>query len=420
MGDFFDDVYNRQPISDVEEFLRRYSLTAIGGYLYKNGERLSYAQHQEYYNSNRGIKEQVKEYCSFIAEDDRLLTIMYSLPYVGYNGQIYNSRTGQIIVNSEFVETMYLKFELDYSRIETLMRLIVEYKQCDKIPPMILPQIDPIDNGFRFPKQAYQILKYLLFSDIQKYIFTIMSAGDMGKSTFTNLLKHLYAHEYYSADTKYMNQFSTSYYASKRLIVFNDCSSDYIENSHILKQISGGDSVQIEAKGKQGYANKINAKMLFIGNEGITYNLLDSGMTNRFINAIWDNNIAKKNPKWVNYEWTPEELAFQIQLAKDVEEMDYTAELARTTKEVLTTRNVFYSYNYEDYASKNKKPYSKDNFRKFFELVSRHYTYNEWYDIVNSKAINSNIQVSDILNKDKSTFLRPLTFDEQLEMGSIF
>lgn len=406
MSNFFEEVLTeskRTVKSDIEEFMRFNKLTAFNGSFYNaQNERLSYSEHKTIFDYNLGIREELREYCRYM-DDNRLLSIMYEIPYVGYNGQIYSTKNGQIVLDNYFIEEMYLRYpNLDYNKIETIKRLICEYKTQEEMPPFNLPDAIPFDNGFRFPIEAYQILKYLIFDKAnQKYIFTIMSEGDKGKSTFTNFLKCLYGNEYYSADTKYMNQFSTSYYASKRLIVFNDCASDYIENSHILKQISGGDQVQIEAKGRQGYSSRISAKMLFIGNEGISYNVLDSGMNNRFIDSSWTVGAFKKDPKWVNYKWSQEEIAYQLNLAASCRAMNYEEKLNETTKKVLASRAVFYFSDYETYLKSTKKPYSEDNFIKFFKLVSKHYSVSEWKKLVENKKDKSNINVIEIIGKDK-------------------
>lgn len=228
------------------------------------------------------------------------------------------------------------------TKLKDILSIIQEDKdELPHIPDYVFRPAKPRDNGFRFNKTAYRLIHYYLreasIKNKYKYIITIMSKGNMGKSTFSNFLKYLFKNEYYSADSKYTNQFSSSFYASSRLTVFNDCSNEYLANSHVLKQVSGGDDMQIEAKGKQGYSGYIDAYLLFIGNEDLRYNILDSGLLNRFVNMPWDDTVIKehytpdfgyeevepvKDLKWLNYEWTDDEIAFQIELADKLYEYD--------------------------------------------------------------------------------------------------
>lgn len=375
----------------VRGLLEKAGYGVRGGMLVKlsTGAALSYEEDMSVRSMRMGFDKEVSD---FIKYEDKLdnhmvVDVIMSLPLESYNGQLYDCESGKLVEKSEYIKGMrklYPRFDID--KLEKVFKGLHEYRKVSAMPPFKMPEGKGVDNGFRFPVEAYKILKYLIWGN-GKYIFTIMSAGDMGKSTFTNFLKCLYKSEYYSADTKYMNQFSTSYYASKRLVVFNDCSADYLDNAHILKQISGGDDVQIEAKGLQAYSAKITAKMLFIGNEGITYNILDSGMRNRFINSTWTVPAGiVRDSKWVNYQWSEEEIAFVLTMAWECEEFDYESELFRTNKEVIATREVFYSDSYDDHCNTARRPYSRDNWYRFFEVAAKYYSAGE-YEAMKAKRI---------------------------------
>ena len=154
---------------------------------------------------------------------------------------------------------------------------------------------------------------------------------------------------------------------------------------HILKQISGGDEVQIEAKGQQAISGRIDAHVLFIGNEPLSYNVLDTGVQNRFVNLPWDNDIPKdkRDPKWLDYEWTWEEIAFQIELARQVEPLDFEALQIATIKESLTRKSAFMYDDYVVYTQNEHKPYSRENYMRFWKLVTKYYTKQEWDSKVN-------------------------------------
>lgn len=234
---------------------------------------------------------------------------------------------------------------------------------------------------FEFPDIVYSLIKYFLFEPKKKYILTIMSEGDQGKSTFTNFLSKLFKNEYFSAEVKYINQFSTSFIASNRLTVFNDCTSEKIENMHILKQITGGDEVQIEAKGLQAISGKINTYLLFIGNEKLTYDITDPGTINRFVNIPWESNIkGKKDPKWVDYDWSDEEIYYVIEKARNAPSLDFDFLLKETIKTSILESFHFQEAiklklkedDYMNYYRPEKYNLSPFKMKKFCELVKKY------------------------------------------------
>ena len=350
---------------------------------YKDDKKLDY---NDYVNlGTNETKKALEELTDYNAPKKRdIYEAVMDLPVISYYGRLYRDGIPMHEIEAyQLVREMNPEF--DCTQIQQVLKFAAIMRRVDSIPEYQLPICEPKDNGFRFNKTAYQLIHYYLFEKKQKYIMCIMSEGNMGKSTFTNFLRYMFKDEYYSADTKSMNQFSASFYASSRLTVFSDCTSDYIENMHILKQISGGDEVQIEAKGQQAISGRIDAHVLFIGNEPLSYNVLDTGVQNRFVNLPWDNNIPKdkRDPKWLDYEWTWEEIAFQIELARQVEPLDFEALQIATIKESLTRKSAFMYDDYAIYTQNEHKPYSRENYMRFWKLVTKYYTKQEWDSKVN-------------------------------------
>ena len=348
------------------------------GKCYKNNEKIDYATYSTLGTGE--VKKALEELTDYNAPKKRdVYEAVMDLPVVSYYGRLYRDGIPMHEIEAyQLVREMNPEF--DCTTIQQVLKFATIMRRTDSIPDYSFPYSTPVDNGFRFNKTAYQLIHYYLFEKKQKYIMCIMSDGNMGKSTFTNFLRYLFKDEYYSADTKSMNQFSASFYASSRLTVFSDCTSEYIENMHILKQISGGDEVQIEAKGQQAISGKIDAHVLFIGNEPLSYNVLDTGVQNRFVNLPWENDIPadKRDPKWLDYEWTPGELAFQIELARNIEPLDFEALQRQTIKESLIRKSAFYYDDYEEYLTVERKPYSRDNYVRFWKLVLKYFTKDEW------------------------------------------
>jgi hypothetical protein len=153
-----------------------------------------------------------------------------------------------------------------------------------------------------------------------------------------------------------------------------------------LKQISGGDDIQIEAKGVQGYSGKIDCNLLFIGNEPLSYNIMDTGMQRRFINLPWEQNLKYKDPKWVDYEWSLEEIAWHLEQAKHVEDFDFDTLQKQTIKDSLHRKSAFYYNNYSVYKTNEDMAYNRENFDLFWKLVMKYYSEKEWSEVLKGKS----------------------------------
>lgn len=314
------------------------------------------------------------------------------LPVECYNGKFY--RNNKPYTDRQLIELIReLNPDFSWSMIQSTIKAATVLKAIPRLPEFdwnkgaLKPALYPDGKPFRFPKTCYQLLKHYMEDNRQDYILFIMSDGGQGKSTFTNFLKQLFRNEYYSADSRFMNNFTTASWASARLVVFSDCTNKFIDNSHILKQISGGDDVQIEGKGIQAYSGKLDCKLLFIGNEPLSYNIMDTGMQRRFINLPWEQELKYKDPKWVDYEWSDEEIAWHLEQAKKVDGFDFEKLREETIKETLKRKSAFYWNDYEAYKSFEDMPYGKDNFHLFWKMVKKYYSHEEWWELKNKQEV---------------------------------
>lgn len=312
------------------------------------------------------------------------------LPVECYNGKFY--RDGKPYTDMEMINLIReLNSEFTWAQIQSTMKAATVLKAIPRLPEFnwnkgtAKPALYSDGQPFRFPKTVYQLLKHYMEDSRQDYILFIMSEGGQGKSTFTNFMKKLFRNEYYSADSRFMNNFTTASWASARLVVFSDCTNKFIDNSHILKQISGGDDVQIEGKGVQGYSGKLDCKLLFVGNEPLSYNIMDTGMQRRFINLPWEQNLKYRDPKWVDYEWSDDEIAWHLNEAKKVEPFDFEKLRDETIKESLQRKSAFYYTNYVLYKENEEMAYNRDNFNLFWKMVKKYYSSEEWNKIYHQK-----------------------------------
>lgn len=360
-------------------------ITVKGKQVYKKGKLLSF---EETKKLQEDALKLITDKHDYYQPKRNVLNAAKDLPVKCFNGTFY--RDGIVMTDLEIYELIQeMNGHMDWGTIKQVKDAATIFKAIDKIPEWVPYNVEPKaamynNKPFRFPKSAYQLMYYYLFEPKKAYIFFIMSEGGKGKSTFTNFLKHLFKNETYAADTKFMNQFTTSFIASSRLTIFSDCTTKYIENSHLLKQISGEDEVQIEAKGQQAYSGKIDSHLLFVGNQPIGYDVLDTGMQRRFINLPWINEFVYDDPKWVTHNWTPEEIMEQIEHCKTIGAMDYEALNKQTIKETIKTKSAFYYplYQYEMYKQGEEKAYNYDNFRTYRRMVTKYFNQKEWQDLI--------------------------------------
>ena len=372
------------PILIAQEY-EKDGITVKGKQVYKKGKLLSFEETKKLENEALKVLTDKHDY---YRPKRNVLNAAKDLPVTCFNGTFY--RDNLPMTDLEIYELIQeMNEHMDWSTIKQVREAATVFKAVDNIPEYQLPNVQPkaaMYNGkpFRFPKSAYHLMYYYLFEPKKAYIFFIMSEGGKGKSTFTNFLKHLFDKETYAADTKFMNQFTTSFIAASRLTIFSDCTTKYIENSHLLKQISGEDEVQIEAKGMQAYSGKIDSYLLFVGNQPIGYDILDTGMQRRFINLPWTNEFQYDDPKWVTYKWTWEEIAEQIEHCKTIGPMDYKALNEATIKETIKTKSAFYYpiQHYDMYKECESKTYNYENFRTYRKMVTKYFSQEEWQELV--------------------------------------
>ena len=92
--------------------------------------------------------------------------------------------------------------------------------------------------------------------------------GYSGKSVFTNALKFVLGHvlvAFISKDSL-KNQFAYSKIWDKRLIVYPDCKNRLFPQTEIAHTAPGGDSVDVEGKGRASFTAQMDAKFLVCSN----------------------------------------------------------------------------------------------------------------------------------------------------------
>lgn len=105
---------------------------------------------------------------------------------------------------------------------------------------------------------------------VKKCLVLYSSLGNTGKSVLLNLISEILGQDKIAnipiAEMNEKNRFAMGGLIDKRLISVGDQSGANISDSSIFKQLTGGDPVKIEAKGKQGFFYTFRGGMTFACN----------------------------------------------------------------------------------------------------------------------------------------------------------
>ncbi|MFN8370505.1 MAG: DUF5906 domain-containing protein, partial [Bacteriovoracaceae bacterium] len=124
--------------------------------------------------------------------------------------------------------------------------------------------IDRCTNGEKLMAYIGSILDEKSY--MQEYLFLKGNGGD-GKGTLSRFLEKILGRAFHVAsDPSKYNQFYSSQFLGKRLAVYNDLNDKNLVKASWFKQFTGGDSVNIEFKGKDCFSAKTNTKFLLISN----------------------------------------------------------------------------------------------------------------------------------------------------------
>lgn len=338
--------------------------------------------------------------CKYDEKTATVWNITQELYYIkSYNGTFYlelENGKYELLTQRQVVENILAEYPFkDIADVQRVLDCMKVYNNIENIPDFNFMHffedeetgeiIKPKKSKFVFNNTFYQLLHYVLFEERKEYIFTIMSDGGQGKSTAFNFFKHLFSEEFTTANAKYLNRFSTSSFAGKRMVLFNECTTEFISEMAVLKQATGSDKVEIEEKGKTAYSANIQAFFLFVGNHNINYDILDSGLQRRLINLPWDNVVKVKDENLKDYDWTAhkDEMLYHIEIAKNIEPFDYESLLNKTKKETYARKTAFYFADYAEYVEEARKRgekgvYTKENFCKFWLEIDKLYTGEEY------------------------------------------
>ena len=150
---------------------------------------------------------------------------------------------------------------------------------------------------------------YHSYSKFNKAVF-LHGTGGNGKSTFINhVLKNVIGDDNNSAIPpnemgSKQNKFNKAELFRKEVNMVADIDDSYIENTAILKNLTGGDSINAEFKGIQGFHFRNYAKLLFSANSLPKFRDDSDGFASRLITIDTINpntrNEPNGHPEWWN------------------------------------------------------------------------------------------------------------------------
>lgn len=293
---FGDYLINKYNIVKIEKRLYMYSEgsyvsceDALGSFIVNLIPSLSISKKRE-------VKEYIKDKCKDVEEAKEQL----------------------ICVNNGILDMETL--ELKSHTPETVIRNKIDIDYCNQTENI---EIDTIMNNLAIGDKEvvtllYEMIGYCLYRGMPfQKVFILVGNGANGKSTLLNMITKLLSEENVShVDLKEIagNRFGKAELYGKLANIADDCSSNYLEDTSVMKRITGESYTSIEFKGQNSFSAKINTKMILSYNTIPRMNDTTDGLTRRLViiplNAVfkkgnpnYDPYISKKLKKQENLEY---------------------------------------------------------------------------------------------------------------------
>jgi len=176
-----------------------------------------------------------------------------------------------------------IPFENCIFNIQTgeILNFSPEYFVTNKIPiklnPEFFSECPEIDEFFseivgeKYKVILYELCAYCLYRGYPyQKLFFLIGAGQNGKSTFLELLQKFLGRDNVSGVSPqdfFKNRFALGHLWNKLANISSDISYEALKNVNRIKEVTGGDSVDIERKFKNPFRTKLYAKLIFSTNQ---------------------------------------------------------------------------------------------------------------------------------------------------------
>lgn len=213
--------------------------------------------------SKSDFKLEVKKYIGYGFTTDSVLNNVYNLTLCADKRcEINDMNKDEHLINFKNGVLNLKTMELEKHNPKYLQtrQINSNYNANAEVPEIWLKFIDDLANGREDIKNILQECMGVLISNMKVYrlkkCFILYSPlGNTGKSVFLRVLRDLIGtNEAINIPIQKMSdRFALSDLCGKRLCLVGDQTADEIEDSSGFKQLTGGDAVKIEYKGKQSF-----------------------------------------------------------------------------------------------------------------------------------------------------------------------
>lgn len=236
-------------------------------------------------------------------------------------------------------------------------------------------EIDTIMNNLAVNDQQvvtllYEMIGYCLYRGMPfQKVFILVGNGANGKSTLLNMITKLLGEENVShVDLKEIanNRFGKSELYGKLANIADDCSSTYLEDTSVMKRITGESYTSIEFKNQNSFSAKINTKMILSYNTIPRMNDTTDGLTRRLViiplNAVfkkgnpnYDPFIGEKLKKEENLEYVLYKSLKAINRVLVDKEFTVPKQVKEQTEEYIRENNPVATFLYDVYENNEKE-----------------------------------------------------------------
>lgn len=216
----------------------------------------------------------------------------------------------------------------------------------------------------------YEMIGYCLYRGMPfQKVFILVGNGANGKSTLLNMITKLLGEENVShVDLKEIagNRFGKSELYGKLANIADDCSSTYLEDTSVMKRITGESYTSIEFKNQNSFSAKINTKMILSYNTIPRMNDTTDGLTRRLViiplNAVfkkgnpnYDPFIGEKLKKTENLEYVLNKSLKAINRVLKDKEFTVPKQVKDQTEEYIRENNPVATFLYDVYENNEKE-----------------------------------------------------------------
>lgn len=234
-------------------------------------------------NKKREVKDYIKDKCNEVEEAKEQL-ICVSNGILDMKSLELKAHTPEIVIRNKINLNYYEQTE--NTEIDTIMNnLAVEDKEVVTL--------------------LYEMIGYCLYRGMPfQKVFILVGNGANGKSTLLNMITKLLSENNVShVDLKEIagNRFGKAELYGKLANIADDCSSNYLEDTSVMKRITGESYTSIEFKGQNSFSAKINTKMILSYNTIPRMNDTTDGLTRRLVIIPLNAVFKKGNPNYDPY-----------------------------------------------------------------------------------------------------------------------